>query len=392
MKKEESIYNRDVILVMAAAFLFMSSTMYMNPLINGYAKSLGASASFAGLITGIMSLAAMFLRPVAGNLADRFSKYQLSFIGGVLILIGAVGYVLTPNSAWLLLFRVINGTGYVLCTVCMSTWIAALVPRSHVGEAMGLYGLMNALGMALAPALGISLYQRIGYRPAITLSACFALAMVIIIQFVTNHAKPQPVNRPNRGKRGIKLIQKDALPVAILTTLFGTPYFITQADIVTYVEQRHLHVMVGAYFLIYSIALLAIRLFLKKYFDTVRFGPWFWISTITTGFYIMMNAIMKTNWEMALAAIGMAFGYGIIYSVNQSTALLLAPIAEQGMANATFYLGLDVAMAFGPMIAGLVDTYLPLSWFYPVYLVVLPLAILIYLLYGKKLNHAIEQH
>ena len=392
MEKEKSIYNRDVILVMAAAFLFMGSTMYMNPLINGYAKSLGASAGFAGINTGIMSLAAMFLRPIAGNLADRFSKYQLSFIGGLLILVGATGYVLTPSSAWLLLFRVINGTGYVLCTVCMSTWIAALVPRSCVGEAMGLYGLMNALGMALAPALGISLYQRIGYRPAIAISACFALAMVIIIQFVKNHAKPQLVNRPNRGKRGVKLIQKDAIPVAILTTLFGMPYFITQADIVTYVEQHHLHVAVGVYFLIYSLALLAIRLFLKRYFDTVRFGPWFWISTVTTGFYIIMNAIMKTNWQMALGAIGMAFGYGVIYSVNQSTALLLAPIEEQGLANATFYLGLDVAMAFGPMIAGVVDTALPLKWFYPVYLLVLPPAILIYFIYRKKLNHAIDNH
>lgn len=67
-------------------FLFMFSTMFVNPLINGYAKELGASSAFAGIIVGIMSLAAMFLRPVAGNLTDKFSKYRLSFIGGTLIL------------------------------------------------------------------------------------------------------------------------------------------------------------------------------------------------------------------------------------------------------------------------------------------------------------------
>jgi MFS family permease len=392
MSKEKSIYSKDVILVMIAAFLFMSSTMFMNPLVNGYAKSLGATSAFAGLITGIMTIAAMFLRPIAGNLADRFSKYSLSFIGGILIVAGVIGYIFTPSSSWLLLFRVINGVGYVLCTVCMATWIADLVPRSHVGEAMGLYGLMNALAMALSPAISINLYHVIGYRNAIWLSVCFAASMVIIIQFVGNHSLPVKIDRPDRGKRSFKLIQKDAIPVAILTTLFALPYFTTQADIVTYAEQRHLHIAVGFYFLIYSVVLLLIRLFLKRYFDTVPFGPWLWLSTITTAFYIMMNAIMQNNWQMALAAGGMAFGYGVIYSVNQSTALLLAPVDEQGLANATFYLGLDIGMAFGPILSGLVDSYLPISWFYPIELVILPLAILVYLTNRKKLNNAINNH
>ena len=111
MAKRKSIYTKDVVLVMAASFFFMFSTMFVNPLINGYAKELGASSAFAGIIVGIMSLAAMFLRPVAGNLTDKFSKYRLSFIGGTLIFVGVMGYVLTPSSGWLLLFRLINGTG-----------------------------------------------------------------------------------------------------------------------------------------------------------------------------------------------------------------------------------------------------------------------------------------
>ncbi len=52
---------------MAASFFFMFSTMFVNPVINGYAKELGASSAFAGIIVGIMSLAAMFLRPVECN-------------------------------------------------------------------------------------------------------------------------------------------------------------------------------------------------------------------------------------------------------------------------------------------------------------------------------------
>ena len=375
---------------MAASFFFMFSTMFVNPLINGYAKELGASSAFAGIIVGIMSLAAMFLRPVAGNLTDKFSKYRLSFIGGALIFVGVMGYVLTPSSGWLLLFRLINGTGYVLCTVCMTTWLAFLVPRQHVGEAMGFYGLMNALAMALAPAVSINIYQKIGYRTSLVASAVSALLMIVAIQFVGDHALPK--KRVRTQKKSFKIIQFNVPPVAILTTLFAIPYFVTQADIVTYVEQKHLTVAVGSYFLIYAVVLLIIRVGLKRYFDTVRFGVWFWLSLVSTAAYIILLAIMNNDWQMALAAALMASGYGIIYSVLQSTALLLAPIEEQGLASATFYLGLDIAMAFGPMISGVIDSALPIEWFYPVELVLVPLILVVYFIWRKRLNGAIDHH
>lgn len=387
--KKSSIYNRDVVLVMAASFFFMFSTMFVTPLVNGYARSLGASATFAGVIVGIMSIASLILRPVAGNMTDRFSKYGLSFVGGILILIGVLGYVFTPNSELLLVFRLINGAGYVLDTVCMTTWLAYLVPREHVGEAMGFYGLMNALAMATGPAISINIYKTVGYRHAMLLSACSALLMVVMIQFVGHKGQ---VEKKAKATKHFKIIQKDALPVCFLITLFALPYFATQADIVTYVAQRRIDVAVGSYFLIYAVILLVLRIILKNLFDTVSFGWWLLASTIATAFYLVMLAIMHNNWQMTLAAVGMAVGYGIIYSVLQSTALLLAPLSEQGLASSTFYLGMDIAMSLGPILGGVIDSALPVRWYYPVMMVLVPIILLIYALCHRQLNNAIHNH
>lgn len=387
MKRMQSIYTKDVILVMAASFFFMFSVMFVTPLINGYAISLGASAVFAGVITGIMSVVSMFLRPVAGNLTDRFSKYSLSFIGGILILIGVGGYCFSPSGVWLLIFRLINGTGFVLATVCMTTWLAFLVPRSHVGEAMGFYGLMNALAMVLAPALAINLYKVIGYKSALWLAVMAAILMIVSIQFVGNHAKPKIANRK---KRKIKIIQKDAIPIALLTTFFAIPYFITQADIVVYVERQHFSIAVGYFFVIYAVALLLIRIGLKNYFDLIGFGFWFWLSLIAMILFLIIATFMVNNWLMGLAAIMLSVGYGVIYSVNQSTALMLAPIEEQGLASSTFYLGLDIGMAAGPMIGGITAQNLAPNYFYPILLVIVPIILIIYFVYRKKLNGALS--
>ena len=394
MAKEKSIYTKDVILVMAASFFFMFSTMFVNPLINGYAKSLGASSAFAGVIVGIMSIASMFLRPIAGNLTDKLSKYCLSLIGGILIMIGVIGYVIAPASNWLLIFRLINGAGFVLCTVCMSTWLAFLVPRAHVGQAMGFYGLMNALAMAVAPALAINVYQKTGYRLALIASAIAAFMMVIIIQFVGNRANPKKgtAKKKSGSSHQFKIIQKNVLPIALLTTLFAFPYFATQADLVTYAQERHLNVNVGSFFLIYAVVLLVIRIFLKNFFDTVKFGIWFWVSIGATLIYLLLLSTMKNNLMMALAAAFMAIGYGVIYSILQSTALLLAPISEQGLASSTFYLGLDIGMAFGPIIMGLISDFLPIKFFYPIQLLLLPLMLIVYWRYHTRLNGAINHH
>ncbi len=373
---------------MLATFFYQFSIQAVNPLMNGYARSLGISSAFAGIIVGVMSITSMILRPFAGNLTDRISKYWLALIGGSLCAVGDFGYLFAINTPILLFFRIINGVGLVLCTVCLATWMAYLVPRQHLGAAMGYYGLLNALAMAIAPALAISIYQLLGYKLIIILAALSAVAMVVVIQLIDNHAKP--IIKPE--EQHFKLIQRDALPVAIIFSLLSIPFFVTQADIVMYVQERHLNITVSLFFLCYSIVLIVIRILLKNYFDTVSFGIWFFICIIATIGYIILLTIMQNNFEMILAAGLMAVGFGVMVSVSQSTSLLLAPLEEQGLANATYYLGSDIGMSVGPIIGGILPTIFPLKFFYPVMLLIVPLTAIIYLFNRHKLNAAVESN
>jgi MFS family permease len=381
----------DVILVMAASFLFMFSVMFVTPLINGYALSLGADSILAGIITGSMSIVSIFLRPIAGNLVDLYSKYCLSLIGGILILIGVSGYWLVNTSGLLILFRLINGTGFVLATICMTTWLAFLVPRRFVGEAMGFYGLMNALAMAVAPLIAINSYKVIGYRYSMMIASLAAVIMLIMIKFVKNHAIPQ--NKLSlKNIKHIRIIQKDTIPVALLMLFFSIPYFATQADLVEYVAMRKLSVSVGYFFLIYALSLLIIRIWLKRFFDTIAFGFWFWLSLIAMIIFLISMAFMKNNFIMLIAAVALSIGYGVIYSINQTTALLLSPLDQQGLASSTVYLGLDFGMASAPILGGIIASTIPHFYFYPIMLIMVPFVLVIYFIYRKKLNGAIQNH
>ena len=73
-------------------------------------------------------------------------------------------------------------------------------------------------------------------------------------------------------------------------------------------------------------------------------------------------------------------------SVCQSTAILLAGKEKRGLANSTYYIGLDLGMALGPMIGGVLYGQLDIALFYPALLMAAPLVGAVYAVAGKGLR------
>ncbi len=94
---------------------------------------------------------------------------------------------------------------------------------------MGLYGTMNALAMAIAPALGISLYNHFGYRVAFVMATVLAVLGVATIQFV--HDKGEVVHHGTEGTGKGGFVAPRVLPVAAIIMLFAIPYCATQSFI-----------------------------------------------------------------------------------------------------------------------------------------------------------------
>lgn len=353
--------------------------MLINPIIAGFSTNIGASSILAGVIAGAMNLTALFLRPLAGNLTDRVSKYTLTLIGGILLLLASLGYMLATNVALILISRVISGVGYTLCSVCMATWMADLLPPDRIGSGMGIYGLASALGMAVGPAMSVYLYQHFSYQSVFWVAALFSILMLIIIQFVGNHGLPVASHKTiTKSVKKIQLIQPKVVPLAVILLLFSLPYFATENYIVSYIAHRHFSVPAGVFFPTYAIILLVMRMALRDAFDHVPFKKFFWLCL---GFNLLgiIGLTDLNNWFMLfLGAFGFAAGYGLMFSICQAKALSLVPISDRGLANSTFYIGIDLGMSGGPMLAGLITAILPWSWLYPVMGLTLPLIVVVY--------------
>ena len=383
-KARERLITRDVALIMAATFFYMTSSMMGTPIIAGFSQSLGASGALMGFLAGALSLSALICRPIAGNLSDRTSKRKLAVIGALIFLASNLGYYFVPNTAWLLAARILNGVGFACISVCLSTWLSMLLPISRMGAGMGLYGTMNALAQAVGPDLGIRASKAFGYRNTFLIAVGLTCCIVICVLLIKDGGKP-PRARLGRQQGGERhhirldsLFEPRVIPIALIFMLFAIPYFANQSFIVDYANARHAHVIVSLFFPCYAITLLISRIVLRNWFDTKSFLFFMVTGTICQIVMLASLTVMRNNWFVMLAGLATVGAYGMMSSVTQARAVLIAGKARSGMANTTYYAGIDLGMFLGPLIGGFLYGGLPIIWFYPALLLTMPVAWIVY--------------
>lgn len=409
-RKHDRLITRDMALVMLATFCFMSSNMLANPIVAGYAESLGASGMLMGVVAGSMSFISLFCRPIAGNLSDRTSKRTLVTAGTVLYFTAGLLYYFANSPIMLIMARVINGVGFACCSVCLATWMSLLLPIRHMGAGMGLYGTMNALAMAVGPALGIRAQKYIGYRLTFLSSLILAAIMLIATLMVKNGGQPVRKKQPSTTENPSLAVDIDGsidgsasatkkhhlsirsileprvVPLSLTFMMFAIAYFANQSFIMNYVEARHLPVSADLFFMFYAVTLLVLRMVLRDLFDSKGFRSWLTLCSLGMLAMLACMTFLFNDWMLLLAAFFTAVGYGLMSSVTQAQAVVIAGRERSGIANSTYYAGIDLGMSVGPFVGGLVYGRLPVVWFYPVFMLTVPVAWLIYWLCVRRVS------
>ena len=184
--------------------------------------------------------------------------------------------------------------------------------------------------------------------------------------------------------RKFEIVDKKVIPIAIIIMLFAIPYCATQSFLVSYIAARQLNVTVSLFFPLYAVIILVLRLSLRNLFDKKPFSFFMFLSSASAMISIVILSIMKNNISMFFAAAFMAGGYGIMCSVCQSKAILLAGKGKRGLANSTYYIGLDLGMSLGPIIGGVLYGNVNIIYFYPLLVITVPLGLLVYWLNHYK--------
>ena len=361
---KQKVYTRDVLLIMFAAFFYMCCNTITAPIIAGYAESIGASGVWMGVISALITGIAVVCRPITGNLSDRTKKIYLVVAGCLMMLTACLGYVFVPHIWFLIIMRCLHGAGYACCSIGMSTWLTMLLPPQKMGSGVGIYGTINALAMAIAPTIGIRSKELLGYHGSFLIAGASALITLILALMTRDHGLPVSTSEKQRNISR-QLIYPKVLPIAVALGLISIPYTANKSFLVSYVEGTGLPVLPDLFFAVYAVALVVLRISLRKLYDKVSYSTFLLLCSISMLGALACLFLMQNSFFMLIGAVFMAGSYGIMYSVSQSATAAVAPKEQRGIAMGTYYLGLDFGSALGPIIGGFLYGNVSLQWFYP---------------------------
>ncbi|MET0473761.1 MAG: MFS transporter [Mycobacterium sp.] len=138
-------------------------------IVNVALPSIGADldAPISGLqwtIDAYVVVLACFLL-LAGSTADRIGRRRTFQMGLVLFVAGSVLCSLAPTLGWLVTARVVQALGgSMLNPVAMSIITTVYTAPAAKARAIGVWGAVAGLGMALGPLVGGALIELVGWR------------------------------------------------------------------------------------------------------------------------------------------------------------------------------------------------------------------------------------
>jgi len=184
-----------------------------------YIYDFGGLASTIGLALGLISVAAVIIRPLAGIVLDRYGRKKILITGLFLFLLPTLAYVWLIPVAALLVFCFVQGFGWGICTTSLGTVATDVIPKDRLGEGLGSFGAASSISMASAPALSLWLIETFSFRIWFVVAA---LLCIISIVLALNIKFSKLEGRQKEDK--LVFLEKATLRPAIVVLLIAVAY------------------------------------------------------------------------------------------------------------------------------------------------------------------------
>src|SRR5580658_2179419 len=106
---------------------------------------------------------AVFLRTGA-SLGERFGRRRMLIVGLAIFTLGSAAAAISPDTTALILARMVQGMGAAIVTPLTLTILSAAVPAERRGLALGAWGAVGGMAIALGPVVGGAIVQGISWK------------------------------------------------------------------------------------------------------------------------------------------------------------------------------------------------------------------------------------
>ena len=155
-------------------------------------RDLGSSLSGLQWVIDAYTVVLAGLLMLGGSTGDRIGRRRTFQTGLVLFGTGSLLCSLAPTTGWLIAFRAVQAVGgSMLNPVAMSIITNVFTDRAERAKAIGVWGSVIGLSMALGPLLGGVLVDSVGWRSVFWMNVPVVVAVVVLTaRFVPESRAP----------------------------------------------------------------------------------------------------------------------------------------------------------------------------------------------------------
>lgn len=353
--KLERLWNSEYIKVMSCNFLLFFAFYLLTPLLPIYLdEQFNADKDTIGIVLSGYVIATLLVRPFSGFVVDTFDRKKVLIICFFAFFICFAGYIGAGTLLMFAIVRTMHGIPFGATTVANSTAAIDVLPSSRRNEGIGFYGLSNNIAMAVAPSIGIYIYNATG-----NFSILFWLSLVLAMAgFLLSTRVKLPKRQAVAGKPKMSLdhfFLSRAWLLAVNICFFGLCWGVMSNYVAIYGKiELNITDGTGLFFVLLSAGLVISRLFgahsLREGKMTRNAAVGVLLSTV--GFALFAAVI--TPWSYYLSALLIGLGNGQMYPAFLNMFVKVARHDQRGTANSSILISWDLGMGLGILLGGFI--------------------------------------
>jgi EmrB/QacA subfamily drug resistance transporter len=198
-------------------FIVGLDSTIVNVALPSIGRELHSSVSGLQWIIDAYTLVLASLLMFSGATADRVGRRRTFQAGLGVFTAGSLLCSLAPGLGWLIVFRMIQAVGgSMLNPVAMSIITNTFTDRGERARAIGVWGGVFGLSMALGPVVGGALVDSVGWRGIFWVNIPVGIAAIVLAALFVPESKAERARRPDPVGQVLLIVMLASLTYAII--------------------------------------------------------------------------------------------------------------------------------------------------------------------------------
>src|SRR6201992_2548391 len=198
-------------------FIVGLDSTIVNVALPSISRELHAPVSSLQWVIDAYTLVLASLLLFSGSTADRIGRRRTFQAGLAIFTLGSLACSLAPSTGWLIGFRMLQAVGgSMLNPVAMSIITNTFTDRRERAQAIGVWGAVFGLSMALGPVTGGALVDSVGWRGIFWVNIPVGIAAIVLAALFVPESRAPRARRPDPVGQVLVVVTLSAVTYAII--------------------------------------------------------------------------------------------------------------------------------------------------------------------------------